>query len=128
MTRNIQLGITLLELMIVLVILAVLAGIAIPSYEEVMQRGRRSEAREALSDFASRQEQFFFNNKSYATTAAALGRGGTTENGYYIITIPATGATSYTLTATAQAPQNQDTDCATMSLTSTGSRTPADCW
>lgn len=127
-SKNIQRGITLLELMIVLAILAVIAAIAIPSYEEVMQRSRRSEAREALSDFAARQEQFFFNNKVYASTAGALGRNATTENGYYVITIPATTATSYTLTATAQGSQNQDTDCAAMNLTSTGSRTPVDCW
>lgn len=118
----------MLELMVVLALLAVLAAIAIPSYEEVLQRSRRSEAREALSDFASRQEQFFLDNKTYATTTAALGRNATTENGYYVITIPATTTTSFTLTATAQAPQNQDTDCAAMSLTSTGSRTPVDCW
>ena len=55
---------TLIEMMIVLAILAVLAAIALPSYEEVMMRARRSEAREALSDFAARQEQFFLDNKT----------------------------------------------------------------
>ena len=123
-----QVGITLLELMIVLAVLSILAALALPSYEETMQRSRRSEAREALSDFAARQEQFFLDNKSYATTIGALGGGATTENGYYVITIPATSATTYTLTATAQPPQDQDTDCPTISLTSTGAKTPVDCW
>lgn len=126
--KFVQAGITLLELMIVLAVLSILAALALPSYEETMMRSRRSEAREALSDFAARQEQFFTNNKSYATTTGALGRSATTENGYYVITIPATSATTYTLTATAQAPQDQDADCPTLSLTSTGARTPVDCW
>ena len=68
-----QRGITLLELMIVLVVLSILATIALPSYEESVRRARRTEAREALSDFAARQEQFFLDNISYTSSPAALG-------------------------------------------------------
>ena len=89
---------------------------------------RRSEAREALSDFAARQEQFFLDNRTYATAVAALGRSATTENGYYVISIPTANALTYTLRATAQAAQNKDTDCATIEFTSRGNKTPADCW
>jgi type IV pilus assembly protein PilE len=121
-------GVTLLELMIVLVVLAVLAAIAMPAYNEVTQRTRRTEAREALSDFAARQEQFFLDNTTYATNVSALGRSALTENGFYLISIPASTAISYTLRATAQAPQDNDTACATMNLTSIGSRTPDECW
>ncbi len=123
-----QTGITLIELMIVLAVLSILAAIALPSYEQVMERSRRTEAREALSDFASRQEQFFLDNKTYTSTISVLGRNAVTENGYYIISVPTFTAVSYTLRATAQASQGNDTTCATMSLTSTGSKSPDDCW
>ena len=118
----------MIELMIVLAVLSILAAIALPSYEQVMERSRRAEAREALSDFASRQEQFFLDNTTYSSTISVLGRDAVTENGNYTISIPATTAVSYTLRATAQASQADDTPCATMNLTSTGSRTPDDCW
>lgn len=121
-------GFTLIELLLVVVIVAILVSIAVPSYEALTQRTRRSEAREALSDFAARQEQFFLDNKSYAASLADLGRGAATENGFYQISIPAQTATSYTLRATAQAPQDEDTACAVMELTSTGNRTPDGCW
>ena len=123
-----QMGITLIELMIVLAVLSILAAIALPSYQQITERTRRTEAREALSDFASRQEQFFLDNTTYATTITVLGRSANTENGYYVISIPAATVVSYTLQATAQASQSDDTACATMNLTSTGSRTPDDCW
>jgi len=123
-----QSGITLIELMIVLAVLSVLAAIALPSYEQVMERARRSEAREALSDFAARQEQFFLDNTTYASVVSVLGRNALTEKGYYMISVPTFTAVSYTLRATAQASQGSDTTCATMSLTSTGSKSPDDCW
>lgn len=121
-------GFTLIELVIAVAIVAILAAIAMPSYEQTLQRSRRSEAREALSDFAARQEQYFLDNKSYSTTVSALGRSATTENGYYVISVPAANALTYTLRATAQAPQNKDTDCATMEFTSRGNKTPGNCW
>ena len=102
--------------------------VALPAYEGTLQRTRRSEAREALSDFAARQEQYFLDNKSYSSTISALGRSATTENGYYVVSIGAASTLTYTLRATAQAPQNKDTDCVTMEFTSRGNRTPADCW
>jgi len=125
---KIHAGFTLVELIVAVAIIAILASIALPSYEETLQRSRRSEAREALSDFAARQEQFYLDNKTYSTTISALGRSATTENGYYVISIPSANALTYTLRATAQAPQNKDTECAAIDVTSRGNRSPADCW
>lgn len=118
----------MIEVMVVLVVAAILVAIAVPSYEEFTQRARRSEAREALSDFAARQEQFFLDNKTYSDSLAELGRGAATENGYYDVSIAVSTTTSYTLRATAQAPQDDDTTCLTMELSSTGNKTPTACW
>ncbi len=58
-------GFTLIELMIVVVVIAVLAGIALPSYKEQAQRGRRADGKAFIMDIASRQERFYTQYASY---------------------------------------------------------------
>ena len=123
-----QRGVTLMELMVTLVVIALLASIALPTYNTFVERSRRSEAREALADLAARQEQFFLDNKTYATSVGNLGRDTTTANGYFALSVPTATVTVYILRATAQGVQTKDTDCATMTLTSLNAKTPTDCW
>jgi type IV pilus assembly protein PilE len=123
-----QRGVTLLELMVILVVIAILTAIAIPTYDTFVQRTRRSEAREALADLAARQEQFFLDNKTYAASAGDLGRATTTANGYFVMSIPSASTTAYTLTASAQGTQTKDTGCTAITLTSLNAKTPVDCW
>lgn len=61
-------GFTLIELMVVVVIIAVLAGIAYPSYQKHMTGTRRSDAQAALLQIANQQERFFTECNYYATT------------------------------------------------------------
>ena len=49
-------GFTLVELMIVIVIVAILLAVALPSYQNSVQKGRRADAKAALLDVANRQE------------------------------------------------------------------------
>ncbi|HBP5388065.1 TPA: prepilin-type N-terminal cleavage/methylation domain-containing protein, partial [Pseudomonas aeruginosa] len=51
-------GFTLIELMIVVVIIAILAGIAYPSYDEYVKRGNRTEGQALLSEAAATQERY----------------------------------------------------------------------
>lgn len=60
-----QRGFTLIEAMIVVVILAILASIAYPSYLEQIRKANRSVAKSALLEMANRQEQRFFTARSY---------------------------------------------------------------
>lgn len=74
MSRIRQSGFTLIELMIVIVIIGVLAGIGIPAYNDYVMRARVSEAVNGLSDMRVKMEQFFQDNRTYvgACTAGTL--------------------------------------------------------
>lgn len=151
-TRRPQAGFTLIELMIVIAVLAILAAIAYPNYQDHVRKANRADAKSMLSQVASRQEQFFLNNKSYTTGRAAIWAadagdadddGNTTEfiseAGYYTLGVTSgpTGsiATSYALTAgTNGAPQSADSQCLNFTLDSRGTRgvsgsgTASECW
>lgn len=71
-TRRMQ-GFTLIELMIALVVLSILAVIAIPIYLSQVREARRTEARNALLELASREERYFATNSQYTDVAASLG-------------------------------------------------------
>ncbi len=114
--------------MVVLIVLAILASIAYPSYLDHVRRSRRADAITGLTELANLQERHYTQTFAYATSPGALNHSGKSPDGYYDLTIPNFTTTSYTLRATANAPQDQDTGCTSMSLTNTGAKTPANCW
>ena len=132
-------GVTLIELMIVVVIVGILASIAVPSYRNYMLRAQRSDAMSALLRVAAAQEKFYLQNNTYADDdaladdpPAGLGIAGT-DNGWYDLVITSDDLTRrFTVTATPASggPQATDSHCATFSLTSTGAKsaTNNDCW
>jgi type IV pilus assembly protein PilE len=125
-------GFTLIELMIVVAVVSILGTIAISGYINQVRKSRRTEARTALLDLASREERFMSTNSTYSNTPSDLGYTGalplTVGNGYYQITIPSLNAATstqpatFTLTASAIAGKGQDKDapCNTFSVDSTG--------
>ena len=58
-------GFTLIEVMIVVAIVAILAGVALPSYFDYVRRGQLPEAQAALSDFRVKMEQYYQDNRDY---------------------------------------------------------------
>ena len=68
-------GITLIELMIVVVIVGFLAAIAYPNYREFSDRAKRNEAKAALLQIAQQQERFYLNNNTYTCDMTQLGFG-----------------------------------------------------
>ena len=59
-------GITLIELMVVLVIIAVLASIAIPSYSQYIIRTNRRAAQATMLEIAAREHQYFAAHRAFA--------------------------------------------------------------
>ena len=68
-----QKGVTLMELMIVVVIVGIIAAIAYPSYTQFIAKSKRAAGTSVLLQVADRQQQFFMDNKQYATVFTSLG-------------------------------------------------------
>ena len=131
-----QRGVTLLELLLVVSIVGIIAAIAYPSYRTHILRSNRTEARVTLEQTAGALEKCYtrymaYNDTTNCPVAAQVNSGFNTTTGHYRIT-GALGATTFTLTATAQSTggQSADTACATLGLDQTGNRTGATttCW
>ena len=95
-------GVTLLELMIVVVIIGLLSIIAVPSYRQYSIRAHRTEAKTALIRLATNQERFYLQNNTYTTDLVALGFiGGVSEKGIYTLAVPVADANSFQANAVA---------------------------
>lgn len=150
-------GFTLIELMITLAVIAILAAIAYPSYQDSVRKSRRADAKSVLLNAAQWMERFYTEHNCYhrdtppcsdPTVTVALPGGLTQapiEGGtkYYNISMTDCAgaaqvtADSFTLRAApiAGSPQVNDR-CGVLTLTSTGVRgvcvaappTADECW
>jgi len=66
-------GFTLLEVMLVVAIIATLAGIAVPSYADYVRRSRILDAVARLADARARMEEYFLDQRSYVDAAGRCG-------------------------------------------------------
>ena len=130
-----MLGITLLELMIVVIVVGVLAAIALPSYRDYSARARRAEARSALLQIATQQERHYLSNNTYTTDMSRLGFANAgcnpSSGGTYQVCVTAADANTYAATATYQKTDREAGKCLTFSINGAGvkSSTPeTDCW
>jgi type IV pilus assembly protein PilE len=86
-----QSGFTLLELMVTTAIVAVLAAITLPSYQEAVRKGRRAEAKVALLELMQAQERYATQANCYlafTTTAAGVSSPGASCPGSSVTTVP----------------------------------------
>jgi type IV pilus assembly protein PilE len=133
--RKYMRGVTLLELMIVLVIISILAAIAYPNYREYIIRAKRTEAKAALLQIATQQERFYLQNNSFTQDLLVLGFATTpnftTDSEAYVINVGAADASDFTATATFQLGGDEAGKCLTFQIDGRGAKTSApdtDCW
>lgn len=131
-TQSKQNGMTLIELLVVVVIVAVLASIALPSWTAQVQKSRRADARVMLMMVQVEQQKYRSNYSTYASSMSALGMSSYESGDYYNGAIASADATSYTATATPTGSQSGDS-CGTfavnqMGTDTSGSYADADCW
>lgn len=126
-------GFTLIELMITVVIIAILASVAYPSYTESVRKSKRASAKARMSEVAGRLQQFYSEGAGAATYTIVL-----TDLGYpagallseakgHTVTVAAGAAgigTSYLITGT---PVATDPTCGNLTLDHLGTFLPANC-
>lgn len=130
-----MLGVTALELMIAVSIIAILAAVAYPNYSEYIRRGQRAEARSVLLEATQFMQRYYVSNDTYTGAALPSALTQSPKNGTanYLIGISSVTDFDFALEAVPQGRLATD-KCGTMSLTSTGVRgasgsaTIADCW
>lgn len=133
--RKYMRGITLMELMIVLVIVGIMATLAYPSYREFAARAKRNEAKSALLQIATMQERFYLQNNTYTTDMTSLGfpvaGNYTTDSGTYRVNVTAADANNFAANALYLNADNEAGKCGTFQIDGRGAKTSAplvDCW
>jgi type IV pilus assembly protein PilE len=123
--------------MITVVVVAVLAAIALPSYNQYIIRANRAQAKQFMEDIANREEQYLLDQRSYTATIGSGGLGMTPPQettGLYTFAAAAGGSDcvgaplptpGYAVAATATGGQASDGN---LCLDSVNQKTPADKW
>ncbi len=142
-----QEGVTLIELMVVVAIIAAVFAFAFPSYERYIVRAKRAVGQNVLMQVADRQQQFFMDNKRFAADLTNLGftanpfivddDGASTVAGdvdaVYSVALSNVTATTWTATATPVGAQlSRDTSCGNLTMNQAGAKGKSgagdNCW
>jgi type IV pilus assembly protein PilE len=121
--KKVNLGFTLIELMVVLAIIAIIAAIAYPSYNQSIMRTRRAAAGGCLHELTQFMERFYSTNMTYANAVLQ-------PSTFQFNVVPA--ANTYSIDATPIGPQVAD-PCGTLNINELGTKIPdpvvsPQCW
>lgn len=119
-------GFTLIELMVVVAIIAIIAAIALPSWHRSVLKSDRSDAQVALNEDVQVLERCYTQYGTYKSPPCPV-LATTSPQNYYSVASSATSST-FTITASATASQQDDTGCTTMSVDYSGAKNPISCW
>lgn len=132
-------GFTLIELMIAVAIIAILAAVAIPSYQDYIVKSNRAAAQSFMVSVENRQKLYMLDARSYAPDLVTLGMSNLPDNvsKFYDIAIclditAANCATAsippyFKITSTPKTSTRQVAD-GDLTLDSTGAKGPAGKW
>ncbi len=120
-------GFSLIELMIALAVVALLVGIAFPSYKNYILRSHRPDAIAALAQDQAILERCYAQNFAYNTACASLPAfPHNSSQSYYSIALTNLSATTYTLVASAIGKQTADTNCTSIRVDQANQKTASD--
>ncbi|WP_266181151.1 type IV pilin protein [Dyella humicola] len=129
-------GFSLIELLIVVAIIAVLAAIAIPSYQRYAFRSRRTEGQQLLQSIAVAEERYYATHNQYADLPTIGFNNTSSQNGFYIADIQGGVLVSnqqFTMEARPQTAQLTDA-CLILTINNaglksmTGTTSNGNCW
>lgn len=112
-------GYTLIDTLVALAIAAVLAAVALPSFDGPLRKTRRSDALIAAAQIQGGQERLRSQAARYGSLEE-IGVATTTRSGYYTLQVTAYDADGYTALAVARGVQAGDTACRYMSVRASG--------
>jgi type IV pilus assembly protein PilE len=116
--------------MITVAIVAILASVAYPSYQQYVIRSNRAAAQTTMLDIANRQQQFLLVNRAYANKATLEASGYVlpreiTGRYTYDIVLGTGAVPTYQIVFTATGTQVRDGN---LTLNNAGVKTPVDKW